>query len=97
MMPMDYTCKKCGKKITTEILPSNGICPDCRNGENVEISPQNYDTVVQLRIAGLTEKSSIAVAKELDGCYTRVVIRMILVLGVDKLKKIVNLMESEFL
>ncbi len=27
----DYTCKKCGRGISTDILPSNGICQDCRD------------------------------------------------------------------
>ena len=29
----DYTCKKCGRKISTDILPSDGICKDCRDCE----------------------------------------------------------------
>jgi hypothetical protein len=26
----EYTCKVCGWKVSTNVLPSNGICPDCR-------------------------------------------------------------------
>lgn len=26
----DYTCRKCGYNVSTDILPSDGICPDCR-------------------------------------------------------------------
>jgi len=26
----EYTCKKCGWIVRTDILPSNGICHDCR-------------------------------------------------------------------
>lgn len=29
----EYDCKKCGNRIQTNILPSNGVCPTCRGGK----------------------------------------------------------------
>jgi hypothetical protein len=55
-----YQCKECGIKIQTRILPSNGICPDCRE------KPKEKEDLRPIPISLWAERAKI-VSEMIDG------------------------------
>ena len=68
----DYTCKKCSNRIDTDILPSDGICPDCRNKPDENEKKYLIDDIIGWELTKIDfNKFEIELTFEKPGWYRK--------------------------